>query len=55
MRVVDWLLRNEQINGLFNLGTGKARSFADLARAVFSALDREPAIDYIETLGGSTV
>ena len=49
VRAVDWLLHNEQVNGLFNLGTGKARSFADLARAVFSALDREPAIEYIDT------
>jgi len=47
--VVDWLLRNEQVNGLFNVGTGKARSFADLARAVFAALDREPAIEYVDT------
>jgi len=49
VRAVDWLLRNEQVNGLFNLGTGKARSFADLARAVFVALEREPAIEYIDT------
>ena len=49
VRAVDWLLQNEQVSGLFNLGTGKARSFADLARAVFSALDREPNIEYIDT------
>ncbi len=34
-------------NGLYNVGTGKARSFADLARAVFAALGREPRIVYI--------
>jgi ADP-L-glycero-D-manno-heptose 6-epimerase len=34
--------------GIFNLGTGKARSWNDLALAVFSALDKEPVIDYIE-------
>jgi ADP-L-glycero-D-manno-heptose 6-epimerase len=49
VRAVEWLLQNEEVSGLFNLGTGKARSFADLARAVFSALDREPAIEYIDT------
>jgi ADP-L-glycero-D-manno-heptose 6-epimerase len=34
-------------NGLYNIGTGQARSFADLARAVFTARRLEPAIDYI--------
>lgn len=44
--VVLWFLGNPQISGLFNLGTGQARSFADLARAVFKALDRPPEIVY---------
>lgn len=34
--------------GLFNSGTGQARSFADLARAVFTALGREPTIRFID-------
>ncbi len=34
--------------GLYNLGTGTARSFNDLVRAVFKALDLPPAIDYID-------
>ena len=37
----------EKIGALFNVGTGKARSFADLAKAVFRALNREPNIQYI--------
>ena len=45
--VVLWLLRSPKINGLFNCGTGQARSFLDLARAVFSAMGKEPAIDFI--------
>ncbi len=49
VRVVEWLLDNPQVNGLFNLGTGRARSFAELAAAVFAALDREPRIEYIDT------
>ncbi len=49
VRVVDWLYRNEAVNGLFNVGTGKARSFADLAGAVFAALDREPRIEFVDT------
>lgn len=47
--VVDWLYRNDKVSGLFNVGTGKARSFADLARAVFAALGREPRIEYVDT------
>lgn len=35
------------IDTLLNVGTGKMRSFADLARAVFTALGREPQIDFI--------
>ena len=35
-------------NGLYNLGTGKARSFDDLEKAVFAAMGLEPVIDYID-------
>ncbi len=35
--------------GIFNLGTGQARSFRDLVRAVFAALGREEAIDWVPT------
>lgn len=35
--------------GIFNLGSGKARSFLDLARATFKALGKEPKIEYIDT------
>jgi ADP-L-glycero-D-manno-heptose 6-epimerase len=35
-------------SGLYNLGTGKARSFYDLAAATFCALDLEPNIEYID-------
>lgn len=48
-QVCYWLLRHRQNSGLYNLGTGKARSFNDLARAVFSALDKDPSIEYIDT------
>lgn len=34
-------------NGIFNIGTGNAHSFRELAEAVFKAYDREPAIDYV--------
>lgn len=35
--------------GVFNLGSGKARSFLDLARATFSAMGATPVIEYIDT------
>jgi ADP-L-glycero-D-manno-heptose 6-epimerase len=46
--VVEWLLDHPQVNGLFNLGSGKARTFKDLAHAVFSALGKAPAITYFD-------
>jgi ADP-L-glycero-D-manno-heptose 6-epimerase len=46
--VVLWLLSHPDVNGLFNLGTGQARSFDDLARAVFSALGRPAQVTYID-------
>ena len=48
VEIMWWLLNHPAVNGLFNLGTGQARSWNDLARAVFAALERAPVIDYIE-------
>ena len=45
--VMKWLLATPNVNGLFNVGTAKARSFADLATSVFAALGKEPEINYI--------
>lgn len=47
--VMLWLLDHPKVNGLFNLGTGQARSFADLARAVYAAVGRNANIEYIDT------
>lgn len=46
--VVAWLVENPGINGVYNLGSGTARTFNDVANAVFSAVGREPQIEYIE-------
>ena len=43
------LWRQPRLCGLFNIGTGRARSFLDLAHAVFAAMDRPAAIDWIDT------
>jgi len=47
--VMMWLLDHPEISGLFNLGTGKARTFLDLANAVYHALGKEPRIKFVET------
>lgn len=47
--VMLWLRDTPTVSGVFNVGTGKARSFADLANAVFAATGLPPQIDYIDT------
>ncbi len=49
--IVDWFLNTPSVCGLFNCGTGKARSYLDLATAVFQALDKEPMIEFVDTPG----
>ncbi|MGL4943643.1 MAG: ADP-glyceromanno-heptose 6-epimerase [Thermoguttaceae bacterium] len=46
--VVLWLLENPQVGGLFNVGSGEAHSFEDLARATWNAIGKTPKITYIE-------
>lgn len=47
--VMMWLLDHPEVNGLFNLGTGQARSFLDLANSVYRAMGREPYIKFVDT------
>jgi ADP-L-glycero-D-manno-heptose 6-epimerase len=47
--VIWFLMNHKKDSGIYNLGTGKARSFLDLAISVFSALDLHPNIEYIDT------
>jgi len=44
-----WLMENMPASGLYNLGTGKARTFNDLVYSIYSAIDKEPVIEYIDT------
>ena len=46
-KIMAWMLENPSTAGLFNVGTGTARSFNDLANATFSALDRPASLNYI--------
>jgi ADP-L-glycero-D-manno-heptose 6-epimerase len=48
VRVVMWLLATPSVSGLFNVGTGKARSFKDLMLSAYAALGRKPDIRYID-------
>jgi ADP-L-glycero-D-manno-heptose 6-epimerase len=55
INVILWMMEatidNRQLkkdNGLYNLGTGKARSFEDLVKATFAGLDLKPNIEYID-------
>lgn len=56
VEVMWWLMQHKKVTGLFNLGTGKARRWNDLANAVFSAMNIKSSIEYIEmpeTIRGS--
>ena len=46
--VMLWLMENPKVNGLFNLGTGEARSFKELAEAAFAANAKPVKINYID-------
>ena len=46
--VTRWLLDTPAVNGIFNVGTGKARSFRDLITAMFQAMGKAPKIEYID-------
>ena len=43
-----WLGDHPEANGIFNCGTGHARTWIDLANALFAALGKEPRIDFID-------
>ncbi len=44
--VVRWLYETPEVNGIYNLGSGQARSFADLAGQVFAAAGKPQQIEY---------
>lgn len=48
VNVMLWLMENKPANGIYNVGTGKARTFLDLVRAVFKAMKLPTNIEYIE-------
>ena len=46
--IIDWLLCTPEVSGIFNAGSGQARSFLDLANATFAAAGKDPAVAYID-------
>jgi len=48
VRAMVWLLAMPSVSGIFNLGTGKARSFKDMMLAAYAALGAHPNIQYVE-------
>ena len=44
--VTRWLFENPQVNGIYNLGSGQARTFEEMARQVFEAAGKDPQIEY---------
>jgi ADP-L-glycero-D-manno-heptose 6-epimerase len=49
VEVIYWLYTNRAESGIYNLGTGKARTFLDLAKSTFRAMGLEPSIEFIDT------
>ncbi|MEO0725077.1 MAG: ADP-glyceromanno-heptose 6-epimerase [Bacteroidota bacterium] len=49
VKMILWLWQNRATNGLYNIGTGQARTFYDLAANTFLAQDQEPDISFIDT------
>lgn len=48
VEVMWWLAQHPEISGLYNVATGKARSWNDLAKSIFQALSLPPKIEYID-------
>jgi len=49
VQVIHWLFNTRAGSGIYNLGTGKARTFLDLTKSTFKAMDLEPVIEFIDT------
>jgi len=49
IQVIVFLFNTRPVSGIYNLGSGNARSFYDLAKAVFDSLQLSPDVRYIDT------
>ena len=48
IKVCYWLMENQPASAIYNLGTGKARSFNDLVKSTYAGLEMQPQIEYID-------
>lgn len=48
-KVMVYLMETRKASGIYNMGTGKARTFLDLARSTFAALELDPRISFVDT------
>ncbi|OQB75065.1 MAG: ADP-L-glycero-D-manno-heptose-6-epimerase [candidate division TA06 bacterium ADurb.Bin131] len=48
VKIIMFIYKNKSINGIFNAGTGIARSFNDIAKTIFSILGKKENIQYID-------
>lgn len=48
VEAIFFLLKNKDVNGLYNVGSGKARTWNALVTAIYSALEKVPNIEYID-------
>ena len=48
VEIVMFLYKSENAHGIYNVGTGRAHSWLDLANAVFKALNMEPQIEFVD-------
>jgi ADP-L-glycero-D-manno-heptose 6-epimerase len=48
VKVIAWLMNNQPASAIYNLGTGKARTFHDLVAATYNALNLETNIQFID-------
>lgn len=46
--VILWLVTHKEISGLFNIGTGRARTYADVLKATYEAVGEEPEMDFMD-------
>lgn len=49
VEVCSFLMHHRKHSGIYNLGSGKARTFIDLARSVFTATGKDESIEFIDT------
>ena len=48
VEMVFFIMDNKNVNGIFNIGSGRAETWNSLANAVFSAMGKTPVVEYVE-------